>query len=541
MKERIQKFVNRFGWSGFLRLLFVPVTTLFTTPIRLVQSLWNCKVLVRGQWGDYNRFSAHKGINYLHYWTQSVNIQRYGRNGISRELGLGDFSLSKLFHMTSLSLRLYHKLGGSMAVIIGMFGWLVAYLLWFDLSAVVISYGITVFFLALISTTFYANLFEHQNYNVLGWMFLPVGLFGILTGNYFLASIALLGASFGSFTVFYLSVWVILAVALLKLDWLVLLTLCPGLVKIITGFFPLIAKGNLRKIIANRARDLGIRGKAKYKRNLRLGIKGFYFLGLWGIFCGAVYLWSYPVFDFAPWQLTSLVGLAPLFWVVNKRISRFADPQSLYMFFLSLATAVMMLQKNIALLPFYWIAISPVPRFLRFSSEPDVLDIVPKREPFFVRSLIDSAEKFLHQVPSNSRVLFAFEDPKRKHGNIFDGYRVLLELPLYVAACRKIHLFPDWRAVFETNYEGAPNFWGREIGQVITNTTKWDVDFAIVYQESGTELDPKWEENNFLKLGVFSWKELQGELKGQCPFRGPWVDWWLLKVQKHKNCDGIGD
>ena len=491
-------------------------------------------MLSKGKWNDYNMFSAHPGINMLFYWTQSVNIQRYGRHGVSKELALGDFSLSKLFHMVSLSLRLYHKLGACMANIIGMFSWLAAHLLWLDLSKISIVYGILVFFLALISTTFYVNLFDRQNYNVFGWMFFPAGLFGILTGNYFLASIAWLGTSFGSFTAFYLSVWVTLAVALLKLNWLVLLTLFPGLIKIATHFLPLIIKGNLRKSIGDRAKAIGFIGKAKYQRNLKLGIRALYFFGLWGMFCATVYLWSHPVFDFTAWQQACLVGLGPLFLLLNKRVSRFADEQSLYMCFFSLSTAVMMLQNNIVLLPFYWIAISPFPKGLGLSSEPDVFDIVPKREPFFMRPLIDAAEKFLHQVPSNSRVLFAFDNPKGKYDNIFDGYRVLLELPLYVAACRKIHLFPDWRAVFETNYEGAPNFWGRDVEQVITNVDKWDVDFVIVYQESGTKLNPKWEENGFSKLNVFSWKELELHLKGQELFRGPWVDWWLLKVPERQ-------
>jgi len=530
MIGKIKRFVNRFGWFGFLRLIFVPVTTLFTTPIRLVQSLWSCKVLSKQQWNDYNMFSAHPGITMLFYWTQSINIQRYGRNGVSRELALGKFPLSKLFHMTSLSLRLYHKLGGSLSAIIGMFGWLAAHLLWFDLNEIGIFYGITVFFLALISTTFYANLFDRQNYNVLGWMFFPAGLFGILTGNYFLASIAWLGASFGGFTVFYLSVWVTLAVALLKLNWLVLLALCPGLIKIATHFLPLFTQDNLKKAIDATAKLIGFRKKARYKRNFRLGITGFYFLGLWGMFCVAVYLWAQPAFGLLPWQQACFVGLGPLFWLLNKRVSRFADEQSLYMFFLSLSATVMMLQNNIALLPFYWIAISPLPAWLGFPSEPNVFDIVPKREPFFVRPLIDSAEKLLHQVPSNSRVLFAWNDPKGIYDNIFDGNRFLLELLLYVAACRKIHLFPDFYAVFETNYEGAPNFWGRDVEQVITNVDKWNVDFVIVYQESGTELNPKWEKNGFSKLNVFSWKELEVELKGQRPFQGSWSDWWLLTV-----------
>lgn len=527
---KVQKLVNRLFSFKFLRFIFTPVTTLFTTPIRLVQSLWNCRILSKGKWNDYNMFSAHPGINMLFYWTQSINIQRYGRNGVSEQLGLGNFPISKYFHLTSLSLRLYHKLGGSMTMIIGMFVWLAAHLLWLDLSEIGIVYGISVLFLCLISTTFYVNLFDRQNYNVLGWIFFPDGLFGILTGNYFLASIAWLGVAFGSFTAFYLSVWITLAVALLKLNWVVLLTLFPGLIKIATHFLPLIIKGNLRQNINDRAKAIGFRSKAKYKRKLGLGISGFYFLGLWGMFCVAIYLWAHPVFDFAVWQQVCFVGLGPLFWLLNKRVSRFADEQSLYMLFLSLFTAVMMLQNNIALLPFYWIAISPFPAWLGFPSEPGVFDIVPKREPFFVRPLIDSAERFLHQVSSNSRILFAFDDPKGKYNNIFDGYRYLLELPLYVAACRKIHLFPDWYAVFETNYEGMPNFWGRDVEQVITNVDKWNVDFVIVYQESGAELNPKWEKNGFSKLNVFSWKELEVELKGQRPFQVSWPDWWLLRV-----------
>ena len=536
MVEKIKRTVNRFGWLGFPRRIFVPVTTLFTTPVRLIQSIWNCRILSKGQWGNYHNFSASLGMDYLFYWTLSVNIQRYGRHGVSRELSLGKFPLSKMFYVTSLSFRLYHKLG-SMSAIIGMFGWLAAHLLWFDINEVGILYGISALFLCLISTTFYVNLFERQNYNVFGWMFFPAGLFGILTGNYFLASMAWLGASFGSFTVFYLSFWVTLVVALLKSNWFVLLTLSPGIIKIATHFFPLFTEGNLIESINNTAKLIGFRKKAKYKRNLRLGVSGFYLLGLWGIFCAAVYFWSHPIFDLVKWQQACLVVLAPLFLFLNKRVNRFADDHNIYMFFLSLSTAVMMLQQNnIVLLPFYWIAISPLPLALvGFSSKSDVFDIVPKREPFFVGHLIHSVEKFLHQVPSNSRILFAWNNPKGKYNNIFDGYQAPLQLLLYVATCRKIHLFPDWYAVFENNYQGAPDFWGRDVEQVITNVDKWDVDFVILYQESGSELDPRWEKNGFLKLNVLSWRDLEPDLKGQLPFRGPWPDWWLLKVPGREN------
>jgi hypothetical protein len=529
MNEKRQPFINRLISLRFLRYALYPITTLFTTPIRLVHSLWNCRILMNGQWRDYNNFSGHGGINNLFYWTQSVNIQRYGRHGVSKTLGLGNLSIGKLFHLTSFSLMLFHKLGGSMIMVIGMFGWLVAHLLWLSYSANSL-YALVVLCLVLISTTFYGNLFDFQNYNVLGWLFFPVGLFGILTGNYFIASAAWLVVSFGSFTVFYFACWVALFVALFQWNWLVLFTIIPGLIKIATHFAPLLATGNLRGSINSIAKAIGVRGKAKYKRKLKLGFWELYFFGLWATCCVAIYLWSPPVLHLTALQQACLVGLAPFFWLLNSSISRFADHQSLYMLFLSVSTAVMMVQNHIALLPFYWIAISPHPVWLKFSSEQGVFDIVPKRKPFLIRPLIDAAESFLEPVPSGARILFAWNDPRGQYHSVFDGYRVLFELPLYVAARRKIHLFPDWYAVFETNYEGSPDFWGREVEQVIANIKKWKADFVIVYQEPSSQLHPKWEKHGFKRLSTFSWKTLEPYLRGQRPFIGDWVDWWLLKV-----------
>lgn len=189
----------------------------------------------------------------------------------------------------------------------------------------------------------------------------------------------------------------------------------------------------------------------------------------------------------------------------------------------------MMLQNNFLLVILFWISISPIPRWLGFPGEYNILDIVPKRKPFSIRSLIDYAHGFFTQVPQNSRVLIAWSDPNGKYSNVFDGHRVILELFLYVASCRKINLFPDWYAVFETNYEGAPSFWGREIHQVIDNIKLWKADFVIVYQDSGKELDPEWEKNGFSKLFLFSWKETYSDLGEHRLFKTNFIDLWLLK------------
>ncbi len=49
MLSLLQRFVRTFGWIGFLRVAVHPVTLLVTTPIRLGQTLWSCRVLADGQ------------------------------------------------------------------------------------------------------------------------------------------------------------------------------------------------------------------------------------------------------------------------------------------------------------------------------------------------------------------------------------------------------------------------------------------------------------------------------------------------------------
>ena len=59
-------------------------------------------------------------------------------------------------------------------------------------------------------------------------------------------------------------------------------------------------------------------------------------------------------------------------------------------------------------------------------------------------------------------IYFAFNDPDNRYSNIFDGYRVIHELTL-VAADKRGSDFSDWYAVEETNFEGAPQCWGRSV------------------------------------------------------------------------------
>ena len=126
----------------------------------------------------------------------------------------------------------------------------------------------------------------------------------------------------------------------------------------------------------------------------------------------------------------------------------------------------------------------------------------------------------------------ALDHPEGMHQKLFDGYKALLELAHYVAAEKEIHFMPDNWAVFELNYQGAPDFWGRDVSVVLRNSEFWKADYVVVYQNAGTELDPQWEQAGFKILNKFSWGAYEEELRGIKPYEGETPDWWLLKKVK---------
>ncbi|MEM9022926.1 MAG: hypothetical protein AAGB22_04245, partial [Bacteroidota bacterium] len=152
---------------------------------------------------------------------------------------------------------------------------------------------------------------------------------------------------------------------------------------------------------------------------------------------------------------------------------------------------------------------------------------IPAFQPVNIAAMRDQMTDFLHPVAQDQRVLFALEDPKGVYERIYDGYKVLLHLAFYTANVQRIHLMPDYWAVFQTNYEGAPNLWGREPEAVEANLERWQADFAIVYQEASRELDPVWESRGFRPVTRFDWQDYS-DLGFHFEQREAPV-WWLLQ------------
>ena len=211
METRFQKLVKhakgyriKHGLWGVFALVFFPIVLTYTNALRLIATLWNSRVLANGRWSDYNRFRPQNGINSLFYWTQALNVDRFGRAGKSPYIGTGDYNLGQWWHLSLTSSYCYWRLGAILPLL-SMFGWLGIHFFWFDHAGVRADWLLLVITLALISSYFYAGTFIFLNYNALGWLFMPLGLYGLLIENYWIASFAWIAASLGSFTVVFIA------------------------------------------------------------------------------------------------------------------------------------------------------------------------------------------------------------------------------------------------------------------------------------------------------------------------------------------------
>ena len=519
--NQLQKFIEKFGWFGFVRFCFYPLTVLITTPFRLIQSFWNTRVILSSKLNDYSHFNAVSGLNTLFYWTRALNLWRYGRTGKSPYLGLGDFNMARCFHYSKLSFYAYWK-APILTLFVGMAGWLFSHSVWWH--QINHHWLAIVLCLAFISTHFYTNLFRSQNYNVLGWLFFPVILFGLLTSNWIVVGCALLSASFGSFTVVFISCLIILAWAVINQSIMPLLATFPACIKLLTHFIAFFKTDDAKKVLDNVMKAIGMtRKKAKYKRKKKganLGLVECYHLLL--------ILQFIIIFFLLEKNIPVLMVCAMAIYLVNSALIRFADEQSTYMLLFSVATTSIITNQNYLLLPSYWLLISPLPLLIGFDFNRTVLDIIPKATPFHIKKYIVKMEEFLAPMQKDKKVLMAFNDPQGIYENIFDGYRQFVELPSYVANQKEFLLLPEWWSVFELNYEGAPNIWGRDVESVKQNMHFWKADYAIVYQEED-ELEQKWLDAKFELLSEFSWEQFKDDFKNHKRYDNIKLKWFLLR------------
>jgi hypothetical protein len=523
----IKKAVTTFKqlpWGTKLELFFYPIFLIWRMPIAWTKSLWEARILLNGQWHRYMGFHPKNAINSLFYRTQWINLDRYGRKGVSPILGLGQYPLKNWFHLSLLSSYIYAN-AGAVTTLLGTLFWVFSHLIWID--SVGPLHVLVITMILFFSTTAYAMAFARQNYQILGWMWLPMALYGVSSEQWALASFAWFAAGMAGITPVFFAVPIMIMMSLMSESWLPILVLIPALILTASRLLPLILEGGLSSALTNIAKMIGMtQRKVRYNREMnRLGIFTLYFFGLY-LFSSLIFWWmsdSPPI----------LLLLGALLFLINQRFLRVADEQSLIVLVSSLFVFTsMQFDAQWLTLVTLWIALSPMGFFLSIQQlkEESGVTKVLINAPFDFTKLQAGLNAFLAPVPEGQRIYFAFNDPDNRYSNIFDGYRVIHEAALCLAADKEVHIFPDWYAVAETNFEGAAQCWGRSVREVVSNCERWDANYAIIYQEAGSNIDPLWLDG-FQCLSEFDWADYLHFLRGAClwPKDKPTPKFFLLR------------
>lgn len=535
MISNIKNFVLNYGILRTVRLMIYPLILFMWGPIRLIITLWNARILANGRWSNYLSFGVQSSINQLFYKTQVINIDRFGRNGVSPYLSLGNYNLGYWWHLSSLGSYLYCAIGVMFPIICAI-GWIITNSLWAINSEVTSIWLFAVLYVGLISSTFYANAFIVQNYNMFGWMIFPAALWSTLSEYFYLSIFIWLLASFGSITTIFVGTIICFLLSLINWDITILLIIVPAIIKVLSHLYWTTSKGDpcqqppgLKKSILRVIKSIGIsRIGARYKRTTQKKISKSV------AYFGCIYAQYYVILVYFECELKALWLICCFIFFMNSFLMRFADNESITMVMFSVSTLITINEVNIILLLSYWIVISPLPRLLNDSVIDAPLDILPPLMPFNLAPLVDAVEEFLSPVQKDMNVLFAFEDPEGEYEKVFDGYRNLLEIPLYVASRREFLLLPSWWAVFENNYEGALDFWGRDTKNIIENITKFDISFVIAYTCDGVDLDDQFFELGFEVISTLDWRNMSNSLNNETPWTNIGTPkWWLLKVPKN--------
>lgn len=517
-----------YGYFTLIRLAINPLMLLFWGPYRFIFTLWNSRVLARGRWSDYISFGVPQSINQLFYRTQIININRHGRDGISPYLSLGDYSLGYWWHLSLPSSYIYYVMGAVLPIA-SLFGWLFMHFFWLIEPSIDIKHFYLVLMLALFSSTFFANMFVVQNYNALGWLFFPLALWALINDYFFLLPIIWITMSFFSITVVVMAGILSSFLALYSGSLIIFLTFIPAAIKIALHFYWSTSKNSklnnspgLKKSLIRTIKSIGISSiGVKYKRISSKAISKTFvlFLFLYSQFGAALFFINGDI-DFI-W----ITGM--LIFLINSLFIRFADVQSIYMLMFSIATYITITTASPLILISYWLVISP-PSYLlgdRVNNFP--IDLPPPLRPYNISKVIDKVNNFLAPVQENDKVLFSFNDPDGKYDNVFDGYRTLLELPLYVATKRKFLMFPSWWAVFENNFDGANEFWGRSINDVKENTRKYNANYVIAYNQNENDVESFLSEKYEI-INKIDWSDLSKELLSESIWEADSPPKWTL-------------
>jgi len=523
IKENIKRLFKKPSSQQIAEFILYPITMFLSGIYRLGETLASLHILKKERW-EYLCFSIRSGLSYFFYDTQALNFEYFQRKDTSPYLGFGNYPMSRWFSYSRIAM-ITAKNGKPILVPVCMFLWLSSHLVWaqsFSLASVLLLMG-----LLLISSTFFQQAFTAQNYNVLGWVFFPLGMYGLLTGNLLLTAVCWLGTGIFSITALAVAAFFTIGCCIRDQSALLLLSLLPGIFALLVQCFLSLDIRNLKENIRNILQRIGASEKKNaYKRTSSKGLQTgiLYFLIFLVAFIACFYLQTGSL----PW-----LGISALLVIlINTFLFRFADPQSIQIMLMTAGFAITLENPTLLQGILFWLLIAP-PAFIFYGTQKmkDFV-IMPERKLKSIAPILQGLDDFLAPVNSGEKVLFAFADPGGIYEAIFDGYRWLIEVPAYLATKRKFLFLPTWWTVFEAMDQKSPEFWGRSVEEVRRNAANLGMDYVIIYQEEKEELESEWKANGFRLLRKFSWKEHAHLLnREKVLLKDPPV-WFLLQREK---------
>ena len=509
-----------------IELLLYPALLLYRMPFAWLRSLWAARILLNGRWSRYMGFHPYNSFECLFYRTQWINLDRYGRSQCSPILGLGNYPLKNWFHL-SLPASYVYANAGAVTTLGCTIVWIFSHLVWLDSTQ--IWWAFVLILVLFLSSTAYAMAFAQQNYQMMTWMWFPAALYFTFQGELVFASIVWFAAGIFGITPAFFAVPIVFTIAITQANMFLVFILVPMLIYSASRVLPLLFQrdGEGRQALNQIAKLIGMTQKnVRYDR----GMNG---VSLTTVYFTLLYLITGLMISFSQHEFAVLPLLGSALFLINQRFLRVADEESLIVTASSLfVMAAMTSEPSLITLLAVWFALNPAPCLLsiqRLSKHGGDGSILVN-EPFDLTVIMTGVKRFLSKIQAGEKVYFAYDDPNGKYSNLFDGYRVINELPLNIASERAFHLFPDWWSVAQTNYEGAPQCWGRSVADVIDNCSRWDARYAIIYQSRGEKLHSKWT-TQFSLVSEFDWGDYLYLLKGVNLWQPdkPTPKWFLLR------------
>ncbi len=434
--------------------------------------------------------------------------------------------MARCFYYPNISFSLFWK-NSARVIFLGLLTWLFSWAIFGIFTSNPMIVGLIIL-LTLISSTFFFNLL-FQNYNILGWVFFPFLLFSIQIENEYHIALALLLIAFGSFSISIISFF-LFPYLVMEYGLIAILIYLPVSLKILIQVLPVLKSDRSQSIFNNISKAIGLtKAKAKYKRtnNYRLDQHLFYYLLIYVQFAVSFFLLRATI----PWIFIIAIGV----FSVNKVLFRFLDDQNSRMFVLTSAIFHSIQTDNLLILIPFWVLANPIPILSGMDMFRDKIDQLIKVKPIDLSEVEKKVDNFLSPLNENSKVLFSWNDPGSTYEKIFDGYRNLFEILHYKATQRRQIIRPDWWSIFELNYEGAQDFWGRDPDKVSNQMKKWGLGYSIIYQEDKKELENKWIDSGFSELSAIHWDFLEDDIKDYSKLSYSKLSWFLLEKKSKQS------